>query len=88
MKSYNNYKKKEKTHILTWVIGELIFIFIVATTAIILYDMYINIEVAPDEKYKPEKISKQVNVESTNDMSEIIENISKSVVRNIKNSCK
>jgi len=88
LKSYNNYKKKEKTHILTWVIGELIFIFIVATTAIILYDMYINIEVAPDEKYKPEKISKQVNVESTNDMSEIIENTSKSVVRNIKNSCK
>ena len=88
MKSYNNYKKKEKTHRLTWVIGELIFIFIVATTAIILYDMYINIEVAPDEKYKPEKISKQVNVESTNDMSEIIENTSKSVVRNIKNSCK
>jgi len=88
LKNYNNYKKKEKTHILTWVIGELIFIFIVATMAIILYDMYINIDVTPEEKYKPEKISKQVNVESTSDVSEILENTSKSVVRNIKNSCK
>lgn len=87
MKNYNNYKKKEKTHILTWVIGELIFIFIVATTAIILYDMYINIEVTPEQSYIAEKVSKQVNVENTNDVSEIIENASKSVVRNIKNSC-
>lgn len=88
MKNYNNYKKKEKTHILTWVIGELIFIFIVATTAIILYDMYINIDVIPEESYIPERISKQVNVENTESISDILENTSKSVVRNIKNSCK
>ena len=80
MKNYGNYKKKEKKHILTWVIGEAIFIFIVATATIILYDMYINIDATPRETYIPEKISREVNVENSNDMSQIIENTSQSVV--------
>lgn len=80
LKNYGNYKKKEKNNILTWVIGEAIFIFIVATATIILYDMYINIDVTPHESYIPEKVAKEVNVENTSDISETIENTSQSVV--------
>jgi len=79
----NSYKKK-KNNIVMWLIGELIFIFIVATASIVLYDMYINIEVE-DESYIPKKISQEISTENTEDTSTMLENISKSVVRNIKN---
>lgn len=76
------YKKKEKKpHILTWVIGEFVLIFVVATIAIILYDIYIHIDATPEESYVPVKIAKEVNTENVTDISEILENASKSVVR-------
>ena len=79
MKNYN--KKEKKTHILTWLIGEAIFIFVVATMAIILYDMYINIEVEPYEsEIQVSKTVKEVNAEDASDISDVLENVSKSVV--------
>ena len=78
MKKYN--KKQKKPHIVTWLIWEAISIFIIATVSIVLYDMYINIDVTPDAKYVAEKTSKVVNTESENDISNILENASKSVV--------
>ncbi len=78
MKKYNN--KRNKTHILTWLIGEAIFIFIVATASIALYDMYIKIEVNPSQEYITEKVSKEINADSTYNVSEMLENVSKSVV--------
>ena len=88
MKKYNNPKKK-KTHIFTWIVFEAIFIFIIATASITLYDMYINIDVEPNsDYYTAEKIAKEVSTEDTDDISEVLENTSKSVVRNIKNSYK
>ncbi len=63
---------------------EAIFIFIIATASIILYDMYINIEVEPDiNYYTAEKLAKEASIEDTDDVSEMLENASKSVVRNI-----
>lgn len=81
LKNYNN--KKKKNHTLLFLIGEAIFIFIVATASIVLYDMYINVDVVEYESYSAEKISKEVNAQNTNDISDILENASKSVVRNI-----
>ncbi len=78
----NSYKKK-KNNIVMWLIGELIFIFIVATASIVLYDMYINIDVVEYDGYVAEKTVKEVNTENISDISETLENISKSVVRNI-----
>ena len=77
-----NYKKKDKkTHILTWLIGEAIFVFVIATASIVLYDMYINIDVNDYESYtRPEKVIKEVSADDTNDISEILENVSESVV--------
>ena len=86
MKKYN--KKEKKQHILTWVIGEAILIFAIATIAIVLYDTYINVEVTPNIQYQVEKISKEANTTSENDISEMLENVSKSIVRNIKNNNK
>lgn len=91
MKSYN--KKGKKTHILTWLIGEAIFIFVVATAAIILYDMYINIDVEKYDNYVVEKTTKEVSLNNSNsavddNISEMLENASRSVVRNIKNCIK
>jgi hypothetical protein len=83
LKSYNNYGKKEKQHILPWVIGEAVLIFLVATASIILYDIYINIDASPSVPYVPERISKEVNAENETNLSEILESVSKSVVRNI-----
>ena len=78
------YRKKEKrTHLLTWVIGEFILIFIIATISIILYDIYIHIDTTPEESYAPIKISQEVNTENVNDISEVLEIASRSVVRNI-----
>ena len=78
------YRKKEKRiHLLTWVIGEFILIFIIATISIILYDIYIHIDATPEESYAPIKISQEVNTENVNDISEVLEIASRSVVRNI-----
>lgn len=66
-----------------WLIGELIFIFIVATASIVLYDMYINIDVVEYDEYVAKKTVKEVNTENTSDISDTLENVSKSVVRNI-----
>lgn len=80
----NSYKKKKsKTNIIMWLIGELVFIFIVATASIVLYDMYINIDVNEYKEYTAEKISQINKEEGTSDISDTLENVSKSVVRNI-----
>lgn len=81
MKSYN--KKKNKTNILVWLLGEFFLIFATATASIVLYDMYINIDVVEYDGYVSEKTAKEVNTENTNDISRILENVSESVVRNI-----
>lgn len=86
MKNYN--KKDKKQHLLTWVIGEAILIFAIATIAIVLYDTYINIEVTPLPEYQAEKITKEVNTNNTKDISEMLESASKSIVRNIKDNYK
>ena len=81
MKNYN--KKGKKTHIITWLIGEAIFIFVVATSAIVLYDMYINIDVEKYDTYTPEKVTKEVSIsnkEEQTDVSKMLENVSRSVV--------
>lgn len=59
-------------------------IFSIATVSIVLYDMYINIEIE-EETYTPKKVSQEISAENTEDVSTMLENISKSVVRNIKN---
>lgn len=81
MKNYN--KKGKKTHIISWLIGEAIFIFVVATSAIILYDMYINIDVDKYDTYTTEKVAKEVNIEEdtkSQEISEVLEEVSMSVV--------
>ena len=78
MKKYS--KKPKKTHLVTWLIWEAISIFIIATVSIVLYDMYINIDVVPEQKYTAEKTSKEVNAENENTISDTLEKASKSVV--------
>lgn len=80
MKNYNYKKKSKKPHIITWLIWEAVFIFIIATASIVLYDMYINIDATPEQSYTAQKTAKEVNTETENDISEILENASKSVV--------
>lgn len=63
-----------------WLIGEALFIFVIATASITLYDMYINIEVKEYENYMPAKTSQEVSVKETEDVSKTIENSAKSVV--------
>lgn len=82
MKSYNG-KKKDKSHVIVWMIAEIVFVFVIATVSIILYDMYINIDVDDTKTYVAEKTAKEVTAEDTNDISEVLENASRSVVRNI-----
>ena len=41
-----------------------------------------------EETYIPEKISKEVNANDETNLSEILESVSKSVVRHIKNNSK
>lgn len=79
---------KKRTHTLTWFIGETLLIFTVATISIVLYDMYINIDVDKETKYETQKIAKEVNTEETEDISVTLENASKSVVRHIENCYK
>lgn len=82
MKSYT--KKQKKNYILSKTILGILIIFMIATVSIVLYDMYINIEIE-DESYTPKKVSQEINAENTEDTSTMLENIAKSVVRNIKN---
>lgn len=82
MKDY--VKKQKKNYILSKMILGILIIFMIATLSIVLYDMYINIEIE-DESYTPKKVSQEISTENTEDTSTMLENISKSVVRNIKN---
>lgn len=82
MKNY--VKKQKKNYILSKMILGILIIFMIATVSIVLYDMYINIEIE-DESYTPKKVSQEISTENTEDASTMLENISKSVVRNIKN---
>lgn len=59
MDNYN--REKRNNHILTKILGNLILIFTIATISIVLYDMYINIEVY-EEDYTADKISKEVSI--------------------------
>lgn len=80
-----NYRKKEKkNHVISKLILQVLIIFAIATTSIVLYDMYINIDVE-EESYIAEKVSKEISIKNTEDVSTMLENVSKSVVRNIKN---
>ena len=73
-----NYQK-EKNHLFIKILLELIIVFIIATMAIVLYDMYINIEVE-DNSYVVEKISKEIDTNDDEDISIILEKVAKSVV--------
>lgn len=85
-KRLKRYKNNEKNNNkLIYAIEELILIFAVATISIILYDIYINVDVVQEENYGTIKTAKEVNIDSESDISEILENTSKSVVRNIQN---
>ena len=78
-------KEKNKTHILSRLFSQILLIFLVATMTIVLYDMYINIEVEENDIYVAEKLSKEITTVNTEDISQMLEKVSKSVVRNIKN---
>ena len=80
----NHRKKEKKKHVLGKIFAQTIFVFSIATMSIVLYDMYINIEVDKEETYSAEKLSKEISTINTEDISEILEDVSKSVVRNIK----
>ena len=55
--------------------------------SIVLYDMYINIDVYED-MYTVEKVSQEASTKVSKDISLVLEEISKSVVRDIENSNK
>ncbi len=80
-----NYRKKEKkNHVISKLILQALIIFAIATASIVLYDMYINIDVE-EESYMAEKASKEISIKNTEDVSAMLENVARSVVRNIKN---
>ena len=80
MKSLKNHQKeKNNNHLFIKLILELIIVFIIATMAIVLYDMYINIEVQ-DNSYTVEKIAKEISADNTEDISQMLEDVCKSVV--------
>lgn len=81
MKNY--IKKQNKNHILGKIFMQIFLVFAIATTSIILYDMYIKIEVE-DSPYIASKTAKEISVESSDEVSTMITDASKSVVRNIK----
>ena len=83
MKKYKEKEKKDKT--LIWALEELMLIFVVATVSIVLYDIYINVDIEPKQEYSATKITKETNIGETKDVSGMLENVSESVVRNIKN---
>lgn len=83
MKNLKNHRKKEKkNHIFVKIFAEIALIFAISTMSIVLYDMYINIDVYED-MYNAEKISQEVNTIDTKDISSMLEQVSKSVVRNL-----
>lgn len=85
MKDLKDYIIREsKSHILSKLVLLGVAIFVIATISIVLYDMYIDIDV-DEEKYTAEKVSKEISIKNTEDVSTMLENVSKSVVRNIKN---
>ena len=80
-----NKNKERKNHLLSKIMGKVLLIFIISTMSIVLYDMYINIEVEEDS-YSVDRISKETNIESVKNeenVSQMLENVSDSVVRNI-----
>ncbi len=75
-----NYRKKEKkNHILSRLALQILIIFVIATFSIVLYDMYINIEIE-DENYSAKKTSQEISTNNTEDISKMLEDVSKSVV--------
>lgn len=82
MKNY--IKKQNKSHILSKIIMQIFVVFVIATISIILYDMYIKIEIE-DSPYNASKTAKEISAENSDDVSTMIVNASKGVVRNIKN---
>lgn len=85
MKVLKNYRKREKkNHIFVKIIAEIALIFAISTMSIVLYDMYINIDVYRQD-YTAEKISQEASTKDTTDISSMLEKVSKSVVRYIKN---
>ena len=75
----NHRKKEKKNHLFIKIIGEIILIFAIATTSIVLYDMYINIDVY-ENSYNIAKVSQETLSEDTRDISGILEETSKNVV--------
>lgn len=84
MKILKNHRKREKkNHIFVKIFAELALIFAISTMSIVLYDMYINIDVY-EELYTAEKVTKEASTGNTKDISSMLEEVSKSVVRYIK----
>lgn len=79
MKHYQ--EKEKKDHVLGKFLMQITIIFIVATISIVLYDMYINIDV-DNNTYSPEKVSTEISTKNTENISSVLETVSKSVVRN------
>ncbi len=76
-----NYRKEEKKpHILTKILGKIILVFIISTISIVLYDMYINIEIDKEADYNAVKIANKVNTEDITNVSDMLEVTSKCVV--------
>ena len=80
--------EKKRNHFFLNILTKIFAVFIISTASIVLYDMYVNIDVEPREYYSSEKLSKETNVENVTDISSVLEKATKSVVRNIKNRCK
>lgn len=88
MKSYNYKRKERKENTIAWAITETLFVFVIATITIILYDMYINIEVKQYPDIETQKLAKEVSTGDAENISTMLEEASKSVVRNIENNIK
>lgn len=80
--------ENKKDHFFLNILTKILAVFIISTASIVLYDMYVNIDVEPKEYYSSEKLSKEINAENVTDISNMLEKATKSVVRNIKNRCK
>lgn len=85
MKILKNHRKKEKkNHIFVKIFAEIALIFAISTMSIVLYDMYINIDVY-EQNYTAEKITKETSIDtdSVGNIGYMLEKVSKSVVRDI-----
>ena len=86
MKRLKRYRKKnKKNYIFLKLLVKTLVVFIIITSSIVLYDMYINIEAEPIEDYSAEKLSKEISTNNTSNISDTLEIVTRSVVRNIKN---